>query len=111
MPARFIIDRTKNGQYYFILESGIQENLLTSEPFVFHISCMHTINSVRIYCENDYNYQDGMATNGEYFFVLRDQDHQILGTSLFYATRSWMLNAIARIKKEAATAIIEDHSK
>jgi hypothetical protein len=106
MPATFVTHRTRRGHYYFVLESSKKDILLTSDPFVFKVSCLKAIDAVRAASHNAASYSEGVATNGEYFFVLRGSDHEILARSEFYAAAAWMHVAKECVMHEAHGAVL-----
>lgn len=110
MPASFIIDRASNRQFYFLLQCSIGATLLTSYTFVFRISCFRAIDAVKTACMQDSNFQTGIATNKQYFFVLRGNDEEILGTSQYYNTIQLRDEAMNRVKKETAEALLQDRT-
>lgn len=47
MSARFVLDTTTNGQYYFVLKAGNGEVIATSETYVSKSGAENGIESVR----------------------------------------------------------------
>jgi uncharacterized protein len=108
MSAAFITYRNRKGRYFFVLRSSNDEILLSSYTYLYRIACMQAIGKVRQASIHKQNYQEGTATNGEYFFVLREADGELLATSEFFATTAWMQFAKEAVKKEAARALLTE---
>jgi uncharacterized protein YegP (UPF0339 family) len=108
MPARFTTHRTRRGHYYFVLESSRNDILLTSDPFVFRVSCLNAIDAVRTVSPDPSHYSEGQATNGEYFFVLRGADREILARSEFFTAIAWMHATKECVMQEAPDALLTE---
>lgn len=44
---RFVIDKSRNGQYYFVIKSSNGEIVATSETYVYKSSAKSTIESMK----------------------------------------------------------------
>lgn len=110
MAASFITHVTGRGRFYFVLELTGGEILLTSEPYNFRIACLKAIHSARTASLLLKNYDKGMATNGQHFFVLRDADGEILARSEFFADLSEMEEMLAKVRKDAPKAELKETS-
>ncbi len=104
MAASFITHLTARGRFYFVLESPGGEILLTSEPYNFKIACLKAIHTARSSSALLRNYDRGTATNGQHFFVLRDNEGEILARSEFFAAAGVMEEALATVRREAPKA-------
>lgn len=108
MLASFVTYRTRRGHYYFVLKSSKKDILLTSDPYIFRVSCLKAIDSVRVCSKNANNYSEGIATNGEFFFVLRGHDLEILARSEFFTAMSWMQATKECVMQEASAALLKE---
>lgn len=108
MSGYFQIKKAVNNQYYFVLKAGNHETILKSEMYIAKTSAVNGIESVKTNAPNDARYERKTATNGQSMFNLKAANHEIIGTSELYTTRSAMEIGIASVKTNAPTARVDD---
>lgn len=110
MAGWFELNKSKDDQFRFVLKSDDNEILLSSELYKVKGSATNGIQSVQNNCSDDARYERKEAANGKFFFNLKAANHQVIGTSLMYATADAREAAIALIKSGGTTATIKDHT-
>ena len=108
--GQFIVRRRLNGDFQFSLKAGNGEIILTSQGYSTKESCGRGVESVRLNSQNDERYERRQASNGNYFFVLKAANGEIIGTSEMYISQAGMENGITSVKKNAHDSGIIDHS-
>lgn len=108
--GKFVIKKRTNGEYQFNLKAGNGETILTSEGYSSKSSCENGIDSVRKNSTDDSKYDKLTSSNGKYRFNLKAGNGQIIGTSEMYESASGRDNGIESVKKNAASATIDDQS-
>ena len=122
MAGKFVISKTKNGEYTFSLKAGNGEIILVaSESYASIDGCKNGVESVRsnagAHVEDQTKdesrshpkyelYQDKA---GEYRFRLKARNGQNIGKSEGYKAKAGALNGIESISKNAPdAAVIEE---
>ncbi len=108
--SKFVIARSTNQKYYFNLKADNGEVILTSEMYEAKSGCQNGIVSVKNNAPYDYRYNRLQARNGQFYFVLKAANGEIVGNSEMYVARSGMENGIASVKMNAPRAEIIDIS-
>lgn len=104
--AKFILFKsTQNSQYYFRLESGNGEPILSSEGYVYKSSCEAGVASVKANASNDARY-DRKNAPFNYTFNLKGNNGEIIGRSENYTTAQMRDNGIVAVKRDAPGAPI-----
>lgn len=93
-------------RYRLIAKNG--ENILHGEGYTTRQGCVNGINSVKSNAPYDSRYERRTATNGQYYFVLKAANHEIIGVSETYTTTYARDNGISAVKRDAPNAPIED---
>jgi uncharacterized protein YegP (UPF0339 family) len=110
MASKFIIFKGSNSQYYFHLKAANGEKVLHSEGYIAKSSCENGIASVKENAPYDSRYEKKLSVSGNYYFVLKASNGQVIGTSELYATSSGRDGGIEVVKREAPGAPTEDIS-
>ena len=110
MSAKFMILKSLSGLYRFNLIAPNGQIVLSSEQYVSKSGASNGINSVRVNAPHDANYDRRTASSGEPYFVLKAQNHEIIGRSETYASKYAMENGIAAVKQYAPIAVVYDQS-
>lgn len=106
MPGKFEIKTIANGEFVFNLIAGNGEKILTSESYKQKASAVNGIESVKKNCGTDARYENRTATNGQFYFVLKAGNHEIIGRSEMYKTEAGRDNGIQSVKNNAPEAQI-----
>jgi uncharacterized protein len=105
---KYIIKRSSNLQYYWVLYAVNAEALIKSEMYTAKENCKNGIASSKV-CIADSNFKRNNAVNGyQYYFNQVANNGQVLGTSEMYNSTQAMENGIAAVKRDAPIAGIED---
>jgi uncharacterized protein len=110
MAGWFELNKSTNGQYYFVLKAGNAESILSSEQYVAKSSAQNGIASVQAHCSGDDRYEKKTSTNDKLFFNLKATNHQVIGTSQMYASEQSRDVGIASVKANGATKTVKDNT-
>jgi uncharacterized protein YegP (UPF0339 family) len=110
VSAKFILKKSSDGQFRFVLKAGNGETILTSELYTAKASAEKGIASVRENSQNDARYEKKEAKNGNPMFNLRAGNNQVIGTSEQYSSVAARDGGIASVKASAKDAAIDDQS-
>ena len=106
--TKYVIKRSTNMQYYWVLYAVNGEALIKSETYTTKDSCKEGIKSSRKNTA-DYHFQRKVALNGyQHYFNQKADNGQVLGTSEMYNSVQAMENGIAAVKRYAPIAETED---
>lgn len=108
MPAGYVIRLSTDRKHYWTLRADNNATLLTSETYNSKEACKNGIESAKRNSPYDGRYYRGIATNGQYYFALRAENSQVLGTSETYTTSSSRDAGIEATKKVGPTATTVD---
>lgn len=108
MSGWYEISQAKDGQYRFVLKAGNAEIILTSELYKAKASAQNGIESVQKNSVEDGRYDRLEAKNGKPYFNLKAANHQIIGSSQFYASEASRDKGIESVKKNGVTDKIKD---
>jgi uncharacterized protein YegP (UPF0339 family) len=111
MAGKFVIDKMKNGEDYFVLKAGNGEVILTSEGYKSNASCQNGIASVRKNCDDEKCYEIKTAKDGREYFVLKAKNGQVIGRSQMYKSHSGCKNGVGSVGRSAPDADIRDDRK
>jgi uncharacterized protein YegP (UPF0339 family) len=110
MAQRYEVRRAKDGQFYFTLQAANNEPILTSETYKRKASALHGIGSVMENADEGENYERLMDKTGKPYFVLKADNHEVIGKSESYSSNAAMENGIAAVKSNAPTAPVVDQT-
>ena len=108
MAGWYEISQAKDGQFKFVLKAGNAEIILSSELYKAKASAVNGIESVQKNSGDDARYDRLVAKNGKPYFNLNAANHQIIGTSQFYASEASRDKGIESVKNNGATTTIKD---
>ena len=108
--GKFEILRRVNNDYQFNLKAANGEIILTSQGYASKAGCQNGVESVRINCQDDSNFDRNESSNGKPFFNLRAANGLIIGTSQMYSSVAARDNGIESVKKNAPDATIDDQT-
>ncbi len=110
MAARYVLTKTSNAQFRFVLKAGKGETILTSETYVAKASALGGIESVKTNAPNDARYVRKDASNGKPMFNLKAGNGEVIGTSEQYSSVSARDDGIESVKKNAPSAATDDQT-
>ena len=108
MSGWYEVSQANDGQYRFVLKAGNGEVILTSELYKAKASAHNGIESVQKNSPDDTRYERLEAKNGKPYFNLKAANHQIIGTSQFYASEQSRDKGIESVKKNGSSTTIKD---
>ncbi|SPL71976.1 YegP family protein [Acinetobacter stercoris] len=108
MSGWYEVSQAKDGQYKFVLKAGNGEIILTSELYKAKASAQNGIESVQKNSADDARYERLVAKNGKPYFNLKAANHQIIGTSQFYASEQSRDYGIDSVKNNGSSQTIKD---
>ena len=108
MAGTFVIEKSDDGKFFFNLEAGNHEKVLTSETYNQKKDALDGIESVKKNAPLDERYEQKVSKGGHPFFVLKAANHQVIGKSEEYSSESAMKDGIAVVKKIAPDADTKD---
>jgi uncharacterized protein YegP (UPF0339 family) len=110
MAAKFEITTRKNGEFQFNLKASNGQTILSSEGYSTKSSAMNGIESVRKNSAREGAFEVKEAKNGQFYFLLKATNGQVIGQSEMYAAMSGLKNGIESVRKNAPEAIIDDQT-
>jgi len=108
MAGWFEITQAKDEQFRFVLKAGNGEIILTSELYKAKASALNGIESVQKNCIDDKRYDRLEAKNGKPYFNLKAANHQIIGSSQFYASEQSREKGIESVKTNGVSTVIKE---
>ena len=110
MSGKFVLKKSSDGQFRFVLKAGNGETILTSELYKAKTSALNGIESVRKNAAIDERYEKKVDKAGHPRFNMKAANHEVIGTSESYNSEASRDNGIASVKANAATAPVEDET-
>lgn len=108
MSVWYEISQAKDGQYRFVLKAGNAEVILTSELYKSKASAQNGIESVQKNSADDVRYERLTVKNGKHYFNLKAANHQIIGSSQFYASEASRDKGIESVKNNGSSDKVKD---
>jgi hypothetical protein len=108
MAAKFQIDKSANGQFYFRLKAGNGEVILSGEQYASKAGAQGGIDSVKANAGTDARYERKTSAGDQPYFVLKAANGEALGRSQMYSTAAAMEKGIDSVKANAPAAAVED---
>jgi uncharacterized protein YegP (UPF0339 family) len=108
MAAQYKLNKSTNGQFFFVLTANNNEPILKSELYTTKSAALNGIESVKTNSPDDARYVRLTAANGQFYFNLRAGNNQVIGTSEMYTTERARDNGIEAVKKVGTTAQVTE---
>lgn len=106
---------TKNGNakqpYHWVLVAPNHEAILNSENYSSKQMAEKGIESVRVNCPYDENYERKVSKDGSPYFNLVAQNGEVIGTSKMYSTKQAREVGIESVKRYGRDAKIHDETR
>ena len=96
----------KGSQWHFNLLAGNNEPILHSEMYESKSAAENGIESVKKNCQRDGAFEIKTAKDGQYYFVLKSTNGQIVGQSEMYKSESGYKNGVESVIKNAINSKI-----
>ncbi len=107
MAGKYEIYKDRRGEFRFRLKSSNGQNILASEGYKSKAGAQNGIASVRKNASKKGNFHGSETKNGKYCFVLKAANHQVIGTSQTYNTKTAMENGIKSVQTNAKCKTVE----
>lgn len=104
--GRFEVFVDRAGEFRFNLLASNGQVILSSEGYKRKASCLNGIESVRRHCAEDRFFDRIISRDGQYRFVLKAANGEIIGTSERYTTAEGLENGIASVRMHAPEAVV-----
>lgn len=108
MSGWYELDKSSDGQFYFVLKAGNAETILTSERYTTRAAAENGIASVQKNAPDDAHYERKTASDGRYHFNLKAGNHQVIGSSQLYAAQAGREAGIASVKANGPSTTVKD---
>jgi len=108
MAGKFVIKKTKAGNFVFNLLASNGQNILSSESYKSKRAALNGVESVRKNAGKSSNYEERKGKNNKPYFVLMASNKEIIGQSQMYSAPSKMRNGMASVKANARSAALDD---
>ncbi len=108
MAGWFEVSQAKDGQYRFVLKAGNGEPVLTSELYKTKASALNGIASVQKNSPDDARYERLVSKADKPYFNLKAANHQIIGSSQFYASEQSRDKGIESVKNNGVSETVKD---
>ncbi|MBS1805042.1 MAG: YegP family protein [Acidobacteria bacterium] len=107
--GKFILKKSSDGQFRFVLKAGNGETILQSELYKARSSALNGIESVKRNAQLDERYERKIDKSGHPRFNLKAGNHEIIGTSESYNSEVACEHGIASVKANAPVApVVEE---
>lgn len=110
MAGKFEIFKDRQGEFRFRLKAGNGEVILASEGYKDRASAVAGAQSVKKNSDLLARFEKKTSAAGEFYFVLKAANHQVIGTSEQYATEDARDNGIRSVIHAAPLAAIDDQT-
>ncbi|KRG44306.1 hypothetical protein ARC78_05825 [Stenotrophomonas pictorum JCM 9942] len=110
MAGWYELDKSSDGQFYFVLKAGNAEVILTSERYSTRTAAENGIASVQHNSPDEARYERKTASDGRYHFNLKAANHQVIGSSQLYASQAAREAGITSVKGNGPSTTIKDRT-
>lgn len=108
MSGKFECKVGKDGKHRFNLKAGNGQVILTSEGYNDRSGCNNGIESVRKHGVQHDTFEKKTASNGQFYFVLKAGNGQVIGRSEQYSSEAACDNGIDSVKRHAGDAAVTE---
>ena len=102
------LKQASDGQFMFNLYAANSQIILTSELYKTKASALNGIESVQKNGGDESNFEFRTTKSDQPYFVLKAKNHQEIGRSQYYASKSGAENGVKSVMNNAATTEIKD---
>jgi uncharacterized protein YegP (UPF0339 family) len=108
MPAAYVLKRSADAQFFFILTAENNETILTSETYRNRSGAEKGIESVRQNSPRAERFERKTSADGKWYFNLVAANGERIGRSETYSSSGAMENGIASVMKNGPNAPLRD---
>ncbi len=109
--GKFVITTRKNGEFQYNLKADSGRVILGSEGYSTKAALKNAIRSAQRLAQNEKNFQRMTAKNGKYYFNLRAENGQVIGSSEMYESEAGREHGVVSVMNHSQTDVIEDKTK
>lgn len=109
--GKYHVKKGKNGQYHFHLKADNGQIILQSEMYSTKGAAFGGITSCKENSGQDGRYDQRTSTSGQWYFVLKARNGEIIGTSEMYSNRQALEKGIASCKMNGPSAGTQDDTE
>lgn len=110
MAGKFVVSKSSDGQFRFVLKASNGETILVSELYKAKASALNGIESVKKNAPHDERYERKTDKAGHPRFNLKAANSEVIGASESYSSEAARENGIESVKKNAPDAVIDDQT-
>jgi uncharacterized protein YegP (UPF0339 family) len=111
MPnPKFTLKSSADERFYFTLSAKNGQVILTSQMYTTKASAVNGIVSVQINSSRDERYARHRSYDDQFYFNLKANNGQIIGTSEMYSSADMRDKGIDSVKENGHTLYIEDQT-
>ena len=110
MANKFQLKKSKNDKFFFSLQAGNGQSILSSEMYEAKASALGGIESVKKNAADDARYERLNAKDGSPYFVLKATNGQVIGSSEMYSGAAARESGIEACKTNAPGAVTDDQT-
>jgi uncharacterized protein len=111
MAGRFVLEANDKGKFYFNLQAGNYEVILSSQMYEGKEGALNGVESVRKNSQSDAMFERAVAKNGEFYFTLKAANSQVIGKSEMYKAEASRENGIQSVMRNAVDAKLVDKTE
>lgn len=108
MDGKYKLKTAAGGKFMFNLLAGNHQVVLTSESYNDKAGAMNGIKSCQTNSQRETMFERKIAMDDSPYFVLKAGNGQTIGKSEMYSSKSAMENAIASVKTNGASAVVDE---
>ena len=105
---KYILKSTADERFHFNLTARNGQVILSSQMYTSKQNVVNGIVSVQINAVKEERYAREKSANGQFYFNLKANNGQVIGTSEMYTTAESRDNGIESVKENGPTLDIED---
>jgi uncharacterized protein YegP (UPF0339 family) len=103
------VNENKDGQFLFVLKAGNGEVILSGEPRAQRESVEQDIDAVRANYAIEEGYEKNISERtGKPYFILKDADNQLIGSSQEYSSEAAYNKGMASVKRNGSSTMIKE---
>ena len=110
MSAKFEIQPTDGGGFYFILIATNGQTILTSQTYTTKEAAKNGMESVIENGTDEAQFETKTSSAGEDYFVLKAKNQQVIGNSQMYSSKEAMKKGIQSVISNAPNAEVIEWS-
>lgn len=107
---KFQIFKGEDSEFYFHLTARNGQIILASEGYTSKAGAANGVESVRKNATERDHYERKIADNGQFYFVLKASNGQVIGDSELYTSETGRENGIRSVMANAPFAPVEDET-